>query len=238
MLQILCLVIALTAAATAHAAEIYTPDSWQKAYALRQIKLGMTLDNFRKVDPDGNNVEGPSPEDFIVCSRDEIASAHDAFWALNETSLYNVGVTKCAFYYRSSSYVNTISNTSMGFGTGFGLTKSVKQTYFYFIRPSGAPSAYLFRIEADVDPDLYYQVRSGITKKYGTPKVSREAVQNGFGAMFQNETSVWNNGISRIKLQKYDFDLLHGEIVYELNQLKSIFDKRIAADNPEPENRY
>lgn len=226
---------AMLLATSALANEPFSKQGWEKAYALRQIKLGMTLADFRAVDLGKKNGEGLPIKDVIVCDRDELATVTLAFASVSEAGMRDVGVTKCEFFYGSGISRDSFYPTDMGFGERYpGEYRAEYRTGFYFIKPQGAPHAYLFRMQGDLDPELYSQVRNGVSQKYGSPRVRRQAVQNGFGALFQNETATWNNSTSRITIEKYYLDLERGKIVYELKPLQAIYEKRKATVSSEP----
>lgn len=59
----------------------------------------------------------------------------------------------------------------------------------------------LFEIAVTFDRSHYGEVRAAFAQKFGEPKDAKvKEYQNAFGATFQGEVSLWNNGLSSIML--------------------------------------
>lgn len=232
-MKLFCILLTLSfSIAEANATESYTPDSWGKAYARRDFKLGMTLDKFRATPfPDKVvNMEGKEVEAIHVCSRDELATTSPNFYRLKEAEASATGVTICQHYFRGS--LGSPDDVHLGMG------KTAFPTQFYFIKPQGAPSAYLFKIEGRFDSGYYGDLRQGLASKLGKPRISSAVVQNGFGALFRDETATWSNEVSTITMALYNADLTQSKITYTLNPLNKIFLQRQAVTHSEQSDPY
>ncbi len=66
----------------------------------------------------------------------------------------------------------------------------------------------LYEIEVWFDSDRFYTVNLALREKFGRPtKESQTAVQNRLGAVFENETVAWSNGISEVVLEQRSFSI-------------------------------
>lgn len=218
------LLVVTAAISTGTLAEELSPDSWKDAYSKRNVRLGITLEEFRKVpfpDPSKYHHIVPSPK----CSNDRIAEDHIFMRFTGDITGYGkVGAIKCGYYGTMTYMVNRYMDVQSLEQISPLLVDWAPAANYYFFKPDGAESYYLFHITTGTKWRWpYWEIVSAFEEALGQP-TQRNSVdlQNVFGATVTRTTSIWDNGVSRIRLISNNGAIKNHTLDYELTPILKI----------------
>jgi hypothetical protein len=201
--------------------ETFSRANWDKAYSVRQFKLGMTLDAFKTTHfPDTQN-NGKDYDLPVKTACSNMLSNENSYQFPYLNMDYGddgIGVIKCQHYY--------IKNDSPVLSQLLLTPELAISPVYYFIKPHGENEYLLFKIKISTENYNLKAFSNAYHQKYGKPAVSREAVVNGFGVPYTNYTWTWENGVSRLRVIDYDFDLDTMSTTYSLKPLMHLYETR------------
>jgi len=178
----------------------------------------MTLSAFRAERfPD----QSTSPNAFAKCSDEVELTDFKYADSVLFGEMKEIGIVKCHFYYISpiSNREDNAHLLAAEWGT---------LTDFYFVRPEGADDFFLYEIISKSKQPIFSELLEAYEVAMESPPViSTTAVQNGFGAKFENIVASWENDVSRLRLEKYYSDLETLAIVVTLTSLNDLVDERL-----------
>jgi hypothetical protein len=197
-----------------------TTPEYNEVFDFRGIRLGMTKTEFKSMPPpkdtepstlhiDGlrDKVVSVAPE----CSDDENASSSAS--EIRYASYKDLGVVTCAWvvsekYYSESKYISNLSVGSSG----------AKSHEFRFIAMPGEKEPKLYEIQIFTFTRAFADTVSLLSEKFGDPaKIEKSTVQNGLGAIFENNTVMWHNSTGGVVLMQRFGDIESGLLQYTLN---------------------
>lgn len=162
-----------------------------RLYDFKGIPLEISIDEFKsKPHPDGTAAT-------VVCTGDKVPNYSGKLEETYETSIYDsteksLGVKKCV-YMGASSYSKSYSKVSLGLAaSGYG----VYDYGFYFIADPKDGVLRLFKFTGIATRNAVGDVVSGMTGKFGAPKIVNDKIQNKMGASFDHSTATWSNPAS------------------------------------------
>lgn len=220
MPKITAFIITLVTAASAAAAAGQSPPSAQQSsatepYAMRGIRLGITLDEFR---------EGPIVHDHgevdlrLYCTGDRLPLGLSLMQ--DRPGDRALGVTTCEWFGANDYDSHFVTNLFIDLGEGAG------SPAFDFIYDGTADR--LFRIRFYANTQYAPAIQRGLTARYGAPVKITEAVQNGLGNTFTAATNVWANPASSITFESPCRRTDRYCLTYEHTALTGIFDRLVA----------
>lgn len=225
------LLVILYLFASVLAAEEWSKSGWENAFSRRNYSLGMSLAAFKaETFPDANvqTLQDPgNREVFPLCSNgrrtQDPASGMPYLFVPDE--LQKAGVVVCRYYYHysvgDSPYGKRIEEARL-LAAEWGTP-----TAFYFVKPEGADDYFLYQIESTSKQPIFNELLQAYTAAIGSPNVESRAVQNRFGAAFDNVIASWTNDVSTVRLEKYYADLDTLGIVLTLPPLVTIVEERV-----------
>ena len=234
-LPLLLLIAAISAETRA---EVLSPDSWKDAYSKRNVRLGITLEEFRKVpfpDPDEEYQHTvPSPR----CSNDPIAADYVYMGFIGDATGYEaVGAIKCGYYGTYTFMVNPYMDEQRLEQISPLLVDWAPDANYYFFRPHGAESYYLFHITTGGNWQ-YMEVISALEGALGQPtQRSSVDLENAFGARVRSTTSIWDNGVSKIRVVSNNGAIDHHTLDYELTLLLDVVKAELEKHKKENRSR-
>lgn len=200
-----------------------SPDSWHEAYSKRNVRLGITLQEFRKIpfpDPDTEYHHiVPTPK----CSNDQVANGPYSMGFLFDLTDYEkVGVIKCGYYGTYTYMVNPYMDEQSLEQISPLLVDWAPDANYYFYKPDDSSSYYLFHITTGENWP-YHPIAKAFEEALGEP-THRDSValQNAFGATVTSTTSIWDNGISRIRLVSNNGSIDRHTLDYELTPILNV----------------
>ena len=209
---------------TATIAQEVNPESWESAYSKRNVQLGITLEEFREIpfpDPSEHHHVVPTP----VCSNDEIdGKAISMGYIADFTGYDKVGVIKCGYYGSYKYMVNSGQRDPSLVQISPYLVDWFPDANYYFYKPEGFESYYLFHIKTESRARWPYDVvLDALQRSIGVPTQQLIAMgQNEFGMAIESNTSIWENEVSRIKLVSNNGRLLNNTLDHELLPLLAL----------------
>jgi hypothetical protein len=191
----------------------------QRPYSVRDIPVGITLAEFRKLHhPDAETHRDAK----VYCSNDPGVGRLESL-AMTPT-LLEADTLKCGFYQLAAAAEGErLSSASMTF-LGEEITP-----LFLFARPEGARDHRLAQITFAMSNargseiiGLFYRAFGGVTSLDVT------GVSTSFGSDMSNIRYVWRNDISTIQLDSLSFVLTQMSVVFYDNRLWSDLSDRLA----------
>lgn len=197
-------VVLLAAALIALASSVHS-DQPSAAYARRSYRLGATLSEVRALPfPDDKDWPGAR----LVLSSEKDREGIPAVFFFGAWA--DCGVIKGQF-----SHPRTYERTTLDEDAGLWLGDVWNRTALYFYQPEAANEPILFYIETTGRSEDFDRLKALFKKTYGEPTSrSNEAVQNGLGASFANETIQYRNDTSSMTLKRYGDDLETGSVTH------------------------
>ena len=234
--NVILLVVAMTSTGTI--ADELSPDSWRDAYSKRNVRLGITLEEFRKTPfPDPNEKYHhvvPTPK----CSDEQISNGPYSIGFLFDLTDYEkVGAIKCGYYGTYTYMVNPYMKEQSLEQISPLLVDWAPDANYYFYKPDGSESFYLFHITTGENWP-YHPIANAFEDALGKP-TSRDSVrlQNAFGATVTSTTSIWDNGISRIRLVSNNGSIDRHTLDYELTPILEMVKAKLEDTKKESRNR-
>ena len=232
--------LAVAAAISAGAlAEELSPDTWKDAYSKRNVRLGIALDEFRKIpfpDPDNQyHYVVPSPK----CSNDPIAENYIYMRFLSDQTGYEkVGVIKCGYYGTYTFMVNPYMDEQSLEQISPLLVDWAPDTNYYFFKPDDAKSYFLFHIAMDPTNFLFWEVAGAFEEALGPPTHRKSVdLQNAFGVTVTSTTLVWENGVSKIRFVSNNGQIDRHTLDYELTPILKIVKDKLESIKKESRSR-
>lgn len=219
-LPLLPLVMLMTCAGIS--AQELDPDSWRDAYSKRNVRLGITLQEFLDIpfpDPSEYHHTIPSPK----CSNDPLADEYISMSFVGDLTGYEtIGAIKCGYYGTYTYMVNPYMEQQRLEQISPLLVDWAPDANYYFYQPDNAEPYYLFHITTGGNWP-YREVVSAFEQALGQPTHSASVVlQNAFGVNVVSTTSVWGNEVSRIRLVSNNGAIDNHTLDYELSPILSI----------------
>lgn len=174
---------------------------WSDAYSRLTFRLGMTLSEFRLSKlPDRENA-------IPVCSKDAVLKDRNKFpfgiQFLGRVVFRNIDGITCTWMseWGSGSKPESLSEVPVIIVNVFS-----DGEYFHFLPPAPGLEPVLYYIDIDISSiDRFDTIADAYEHRYGAPaSVETGIVQNGFGALFENKTILFENSLSMIRLIKYN----------------------------------
>lgn len=215
----LACVLVVIIAAPVGAAEIYSRDGWEQAFSRRNIKLGISLQEFKTIPfPDTSKYHYKKPHP--VCSNAVPSSKYIGVKIYGNLKI--VGVIKCA-YFGSWTYLKSKVEKISPL-----LLRAGPDTDYYFMKPEDEENYLLYQIYTEHYKIIYMDVLEAFHTSFGKPQTVRTPiVQNRLGAKFENTISIWENVSSRMLITRYAGQLDRFSILHNLKSLSKIVESRI-----------
>ena len=201
---------------------------WGKAYRRRTVQLGMTLTDFVKMPVPDAQPSVPANEVYSNCKGSYKSFGFGTYLA-GDISDSVPGVVMCTHLKDADGRTWP---AQMRIGNEIGL-----DTIFYFIQPVGQTNYYLYKITSQQSDANFSQILHALTQGLGKkPSIQKQNLVNGFAAPYQNVIAVWDNGISRIEVRRYNHDLETSKLTYVLKPLEKIAEARKPENAPAKPN--
>jgi hypothetical protein len=188
-------------------------------FALKQFRLGMSLDDFSNL-PAPAVETGTSIKPICSCDKDQTVEV------INSAEDRAAKMIQCGYWTSTSKdgpwtpYVMTVA--------GIRCTPDFK-----FIEDKGAYK--LFEISISFYSSNYDDMQKALLSKYGEPTGNHsEKVKTPMGNIFKQQQLSWDNGVSKIKLDNVDGTSLEkARLTYIHRQLFLVYAQKLN----EPENK-
>jgi hypothetical protein len=186
-------------------------------YALKDWRLGMTLDDFTKLAPPGDPAKIKN-----VCSCD----AGQEVEVLNDEDK-SAKIIQCGYWQKGLKDV-------VGDPFKISVAHIDCSPDFRFVEDGGAYR--LFEINVPFFSSDYQAMKRALIEKYGDPKLTKVTkVKTEMGNIFPLTDLIWDNGVSRIKLTNADgSNLGRAKLRYIHRQLYLAYANRINAQRESP----
>ncbi len=209
-------------AAYTDAHENFSKAGWNKAYARRNFRLGMTFTDFMVTpfpdDEDGaGRLKIPAANIYQVCVGDE--KSHGTQF-IDLTMGYDdmaPGVIKC-MHFAGIDYMQHPARMYLA-------EAWMLPTKFYFIQPNGEGEYYLYKIFSQPPRYGFSNVSSILAAGLKQRPVNKEGHQLDASTAYLWQSATWDNGVSRIVLRA-DSDLDNAKLTYTLKPLDNLAQKR------------
>lgn len=212
---VIVLVAVLAAPWAARSAPVPAP---ARPYSVRDIPLGITLTEFRRLPhPDAR------AEARIHCSNEP--GAGDLEGLTLTATLLQADAIKCGFYQLERAAEGArLATAPMGF-FGEQITP-----LFLFYRSEGAADYSLAQITFALSNSRAGELIGLFYRAFGTTaSLDVTSVPTSFGAEMSDVTYVWHNGVSTIQLDSLSFVLNEMSVVFFDNQLWADLSERLTA---------
>ena len=209
----------MKATAVALALLLIAPSAWaqgqrstqqQRPYALHEIRLGISLDEFRSLE---RWQEARSEGTELICSDD----VHPAALVVRAAPDVNVtGAIRCALVKLESAAEQRYVPASIEF---FGERGDAG---FIFYQRGEDADPRLTQINLSFDNKVFQTILSLFRRAYGTPTdFDINAITTLFGATLANSSYTWDNRVSSIRMDTFSVSIERMSVMYAHNELFS-----------------
>jgi hypothetical protein len=207
--------------------EPFSKQGWNKAYARRNFRLGMTFTDFLATpfpdDQERLDIKIPADRVYLACYGDGQKLGADYLDLISAYDDMAPGVFKCV-HYAGTGYMRRSARLLMGKNWSM-------PTAFYFIQPGATGDYYLYKIRSEHEAYAFSGIRKALTEGLRQQPVRKEAfIPMEAGYPFVRWTATWDNGVSRILLEN-DSDEKDSELTYTLKTLNTIAERRNKESN-------
>jgi hypothetical protein len=195
-----------------------------KLYDFKGVALETSLEDFRKLPhPDG----APAG---VVCTGEKVAVTRSYSAEPIGVSVYDetekaLGVKRCL-------WISTGEGLGSGSTAGLSLANSGYASYSYtfsFIKDPKDNVDRLYRYSGTTNVAAFGPIVGALTAKWGTPVVTKGAVQNRIGNSFDKETAVWSNPLASITIESRYTKIDDMNLVMKDTRLSKIVSDAVAA---------
>lgn len=207
------------------------PAAPAEPYDFRGAKLGMTLDEFKKLPfpdrDDSKRAMNSTPQ--LRCS-DELSGDYLADVHVVE-EYKNAGEVECLYKMPPDKAAYRFSWEDAYLSVGEGASDGV--VYLFYTDDAGAKR--LGDVGITMNNATFDSLAAGLTTKLGSPtKTEEKDLQNGIGNHFKSVTLLWDNGISTVKLEQRSAKINEMQLTYTNSALSSDFYKKLVAAKGPP----
>lgn len=195
-------------------------------YDFKGIRLGITLEEFRSLKhPDDKQSK-------IVCTGDENSSnIYDL--KVYEKTEQALGAIKCKW----NGYSNNLAYDAMNGSLSAANTGYAFYNYtFLFIKNDKNNKLELYKFKGTTNNNAIIGIINALSLKWGTPTINNSIVQNGFGASFDKQTAIWNNGKSIINIEGRNPDIKSMTVEFIDSELQNLYLDKFKELNPNKPN--
>lgn len=182
-------------------------------YAMRGVRLGLTLDEFKAVAiPTDRN----ETQTQVWCS-DQPLPKGLYFWRDAPKEMGTV--VNCEWFSLEPRSFSSLSNHWVMLGTGLGIPS------FRFVPSEGAWR--LFEISITANNKYYPGIMDALQRNYGAGKTVIEPFQTRAGQSYDNAITAWDNGTSSIRMEQRSEQLDRYTLTYRHKSLMRLIDQAI-----------
>lgn len=200
----------------------FSKAGWDKAYARRNFRLGMTFTAFMATpfpdDEDGwDGLKIPAAKIYPVCVGNEGFHGTEYIDLAMDYDDMAPGVIKC-MHYAGTGYMQHPARMYLA-------DAWMLPTKFYFIQPNGTGDYYLYKIFSEPPREGFASVRDILAAGLKKRPVNKEGYQLDASSAYLWQYATWDNGVSRILLRA-DSDLDNAKLTYTLKMLDDLAEQR------------